>query len=330
MSPAMKENLDVLLGQIDKKFGKGTMQHLTDKVTINGEDIIHTGSIALDTALGIGGYPKGRIIEIYGDESVGKSTLCLQAVAEAQKKGLVVIYIDMEHALDAKYATALGCNLDTLIISQPNNGEEALEIVNLCARSGEVGLIVVDSVSALVPKAELEGEITDTNVGGQARMMSKAMRMITGNLNRNDCTIIFTNQIRMKIGVMYGSPRTTSGGNALKFYASIRLEMYKGSAEKDGENTTGHLARVKVVKNKMAPPLKEAEFVINFGKGVDQTQEIIDMAVKDNLLVRAGSWYKYNGESISQGRPGAIQWLEDNPEIKEKIKNEIFELRGLN
>jgi recombination protein RecA len=330
MSPGMKENLDVLLGQIDKKFGKGTMQHLTDKVSVNADDIIHTGSIALDTALGIGGYPKGRIVEIYGDESVGKSTLCLQAVSEAQKKGLTCVYIDMEHALDAKYAEALGCDLSKLIISQPDYGEAALEIVNLCARSGEVDLIVVDSVAALTPKAELEGEITDNSIGVQARMMSKAMRMITGNLNKNNCTIIFTNQIRMKIGVMYGSPRTTPGGNALKFYASVRLEMYRGTPEKDGENTTGHMAKVKVVKNKMAPPLQEAEFVIAFGKGVDQTQEILDMAVKDGLIVKAGSWYKYNGESISQGRPGAVQWLDDNAETKEKIKNEIFELRGLN
>ena len=329
MSPEQKNEFDILCSQIDKKFGKGTMQSLTAEVNIDPDNIIPTGSIALDTALGIGGYPKGRIVEIFGAESSGKSTLCLQAVANAQKQGKRCVYIDAEHTLDPLYAQNVGCDIKALTICQPDNGEQALEVVNMCTRSGQVGLIIVDSVAALVPKAELEGEITDANVAGQARMMSKAMRMITGNLNQTGCTVIFVNQIRMKIGVRFGSPKTTSGGNALKFYASQRLEIVRTGSEKEGENIVGNNTQVKVVKNKTAPPFKIAEFIIRFGKGVDTLQELVELAVEDGIMQKAGAWYKYQDKSIAQGKPAAKQWLKENEKIREEIKKQIFEGRGL-
>lgn len=331
MGPTSKANLEILCSQIDKKFGKGTMQHLTDQACLDTNNIISTGSISLDTALGIGGVPKGRIVEIFGQESSGKSTLCLQIVANAQKQGIVCVYLDVEHSLDPKYAKALGCNLDELIISQPDYGEQALEIVNLCARSGEVGLIIIDSVAALVPKAELEGEITDQSIGVQARMMSKAMRMITGNLSKTGCTAVFVNQIRQKIGVMFGPSNVTTGGNSLKYYSSQRLEISSIGQSKEDEKVVGRETRVKVVKNKLAPPFREAQFTIIFGKGIDQEQEIINLAIEDGIMFKAGAWIKYPDEktNIAQGFAAAMEWLSENPTIKEEIKLKILEGRGL-
>jgi len=329
MNPEQINDFDVLRAQIDKKFGKGTIQSLSAD-EIEPVEVIHTGSIAVDTALGVGGYPVGRIVEIFGQESTGKSTLCLQAIVNAQKAGKRCIYIDTEHSLDVNYARNLGVDIENLAICQPDYGEQALEIVNMCAKSGTVGLIIVDSVAALTPKAELEGEVGDASVGRQALMMSKAMRMITGSLNRSDCTVIFTNQIRQKIGVMFGSPNTVSGGNALKFYASVRIELSKLQQEKEGEKIVGNKVKAKIVKNKMAPPFREGEFVIGFGKGVDQAQEILDMAIEDSLLEKSGSWFKYKGQNIGQGRLAALDWLQENEKIREEVKNEILSLRGLN
>lgn len=332
MSPEMKSNFDILKTQIDKKFGKGTMQSLTENPVVDPDNVIPTGSVALDSALGVGGYPQGRIIEIYGSESSGKSTLCLEAVASAQAKDLSCVYIDAEHTLDPPYAKSLGVKIEDLTICQPDNGEEALEVANMCVRSGEVGLIIVDSVAALVPKKELEGEITDQSIGAQARMMSKAMRMITGNLNKTNCTIIFVNQIRMKIGVMMGSPKTTSGGNALKFYASQRIEIVRTGSEKEGDVIVSNVTLAKVVKNKVAPPFRTAEFNITFGKGINQTQELIKLGIEDGIILQKGAWYRYPADAesnIAQGKKSMVEWLEENPEEKAKIRQEIVENRGL-
>lgn len=329
MTPQQEADFQLLCKSINKDYGKGTMQYLNESPEISPNDIIPTGSIELDTALGIGGYRKGRIIEIYGDASTGKSTMCLQAVANAQKKGEQCVYVDVEHTFDPQYAQNLGCDLSSLVVSQPDFGEQALEIVNKCARSGAVGLVVIDSVSALTPKAELEGEITDQSVGVQARMMSKAMRMITGNANKTGCTIIFVNQIRQKIGVMFGSNKTTSGGNALKFYATQRIELIRTGSEKEGNVPIGNITKAKVVKNKVAPPFKEAEFVIVWGKGIDENHELLSLAIQDGFIEKAGAWFRYNGESIAQGKISAINWLQENPEIRSQIKKEILEMRGL-
>lgn len=329
MSPEMKSQFDIICETINKDFGKGTIQYLNDETVIDPDNVIPTGSISLDTALGIGGYPKGRIIEIYGDASAGKSTLCLHAISNAQKKGMQCVYVDVEHTFDPKYAKSLCCDLSKLAVSQPDYGEQALQIVNRCAKSGDVGLVIVDSVAALVPKSELEGEIGDASVGTQARMMSQAMRMITGSCNRTGCTVIFTNQIRMKIGVMFGSPKVTSGGNALKFYASQRVEIIRTGSEKEGQEVIGNTTKVKVVKNKTAAPFKEAEFTIVFGKGVDETNELLTLAVEDGVVQKAGSWYKYNENNVAQGKISAINWLNENEDIKENIKEEILGLRGL-
>lgn len=329
MSPEMKTNLQVLCAQIDKKYGDGAVMKLTDEARYNANEIISTGSISLDMALGIGGYKKGRIVEIFGMESSGKTTCCLEAIANAQAQGKECVFIDAEHALDAQYAEALGVQLDRLIISQPDYGEQALDIVDMFVRSGEIGLIVVDSVAALVPKKELEGEIGDSSIGVQARMMSQAMRKFTGPCNKTGCTIIFINQIRHKIGVMFGSPETTSGGNALKFYASQRLDIRRIGDVKRGEEVIGNRTKVKVIKNKLAPPKKIVEFNIIFGKGIDKDQELLDLALMDGVVVKSGSWYKYNDKSIAQGAVHALEWMNENPKIKEEMLKEVRQNRGI-
>jgi len=331
MSPEMKNNLAVVCAAVDKKYGKGSVMRLTDKVSFEPDQAISSGSLNLNMALGIGGYGKGKIIEIYGPESSGKTTLCLHAVADTQQKmaDKECLYIDAEHSLDPQYAKNLGVDLDRLLISQPDYGEQALDLVDTFVNSGQVGLIIVDSVAALIPKKELEGEIGDQVVGLQARMMSQAMRKIAGSCNRLGCTVIFVNQIRMKIGVMWGSPETTTGGNALKFYASQRLDIRRIGNVKRGEEIIGNKTKVTVIKNKLAPPKKVAEFNILFGRGVDTDQEILDLAIMDRIIEKSGAWYKYEGNSISQGEANAIQWMNENPETKEKILKEIQENRGI-
>lgn len=329
MSPEMKDNLAVICAQIDKKYGKGSVMKLNDKVSFEPDQVISSGSISLDLALGIGGYKKGRIVEIYGPESSGKTTLCLHAVAEAQKIGKKCLFVDAEHSLDPVYAQCLGVNIDNLLISQPDYGEQALDIVDMFVRSGETGLIVIDSVAALIPKKELEGEIGDQVIGLQARIMSQAMRKIAGQCNHTGCAVIFINQIRMKIGVMFGSPETTTGGNALKFYASQRLDIRRIGDLKRGDEIIGNKTKVTVVKNKLAPPKKVAEFNILFGHGIDTDQEILDLAVMDKIIEKSGSWYKHEGTSIAQGEANAILWMNDNPDIKEKIVQEVKENRGM-
>ena len=321
-----KAALAAVMAQIDKDFGKGSIMKLGER-TNNEIEAISTGSIQLDVALGIGGLPKGRIIEIYGPESSGKTTLTLHTIAEAQKKGLVCAFIDAEHALDPAYAKKLGVNTDELYISQPDTGEQGLEILDRLVSSGAINFIVVDSVAALVPKAEIEGEMGDSHVGLQARMMSQALRKITGNVKKMDCTVIFINQIRMKIGVMFGNPETTTGGNALKFYASVRLDIRKSTALKDGETVVGNITNVKVVKNKIAPPFRVATFDILYGQGINKQGEIIELGAKLNILEKSGAWYSYNGEKIGQGKEKTRTFLTDNPkiaaEIEAKIRNQI-------
>ena len=316
--------LAVAMAQIEKQFGKGSVMRMGDK-KVEAIPSISTGSLGLDIALGIGGLPQGRIIEIYGPESSGKTTLTLQAIAECQKNGGTAAFIDAEHALDPGYAEKLGVNLSTLIISQPDNGEQALEITDMLVRSGAVDLVVIDSVAALTPKAEIEGDMGSSHMGLQARLMSQALRKITANVNRTKCMVIFINQIRMKIGVMFGNPETTTGGNALKFYASVRLDIRRIGSVKDGEEVVGNETRVKVVKNKMAPPFKQAEFVISFGRGVDKQGEVIDLGVKQGLIEKAGSWYSYQGAKIGQGKSNVAQFLTDNPEIAKAIEQTIRE-----
>jgi recombination protein RecA len=330
MSPDMNKNLQVICDQIDKKYGKGTVMSFTDKAPYNPDDVTSSGSIGLDMALGIGGYKKGRLVEIYGPESSGKTTLCLHAIHETQKQDQKCLFIDAEHALDITYAKALGVNVDELLISQPDYGEQALEIVDMFVRSKEVGLIVVDSVAALIPKKELEGDIGDHHIGSQARMMSQAMRKIAGVTHKTGCTVIFVNQIRMKIGVMFGSPETTTGGNALKFYASQRLDIRRIGSVTQSNDVTGNRTRVKIVKNKLAPPFKQVEFDIKFGIGIDKNQELLDLAVMDKIVEKKGAgWYKYKGETVAQGAKNATDWLNSNQEIKEDILKEIRENRGI-
>jgi recombination protein RecA len=315
--------LEAALGQIEKAFGKGSVMRLGQRESVTDVSSISTGSLGLDIALGIGGLPKGRIIEIYGPESSGKTTLALHAVAEAQKTGGTCAFVDAEHALDPIYARKLGVNTDDLIISQPDAGEQALEIADTLVRSGAVDILVIDSVAALVPKAELEGEMGDTHVGLQARLMSQALRKLTGSVSRTNCMVIFINQIRHKIGVMFGSPETTTGGNALKFYASIRLDIRRIGSLKDRDEVVGNQTRVKVVKNKLAPPFKVVEFDIMYGEGISKTGELIDLGVKANFIEKSGSWYSYKNQRIGQGRENSRVFLKDNPSIAKEIEDAI-------
>ena len=316
--------LQATLAKIEKDFGKGTIMKLGDQPDCEVSTIA-SGSIALDHALGIGGYPRGRVIEIYGPESSGKTTLAIHAIAEAQKTGGIAAIIDAEHAFDRTYAKNLGVNVDTLLISQPDNGEQALEVADDLIRSGAIDIIVIDSVAALTPKAEIEGEMGDSRVGLQARLMSQALRKLTANISRTNTGCIFINQLREKIGVMFGNPETTTGGNALKFYASVRLDVRKVTALKDGEETTGNRTRVKIVKNKMAPPFRKAEFDIVFGEGISKIGEIIDLGVEMDIIKKSGSWFSYNDGKIGQGRDSVKQLLLDNPALAEEIEAKIRE-----
>ena len=321
--------LEAALGQIDRAFGKGSVMKLGQRESGIEVETISTGSLNLDIALGIGGLPKGRIVEIYGPESSGKTTLALHAVAEAQKKGGIAAFVDAEHALDPVYARKLGVDVNELLVSQPDTGEQALEIADTLVRSGAVDILVVDSVAALTPRAELEGEMGDSHVGLQARLMSQALRKLTGSISRSKTIVIFINQIRMKIGVMYGSPETTTGGNALKFYASVRLDIRRVGAIKDKDEIVGNATRVKVVKNKMAPPFKQVEFDIMYGEGVSKTGEILDLGVKANVVEKSGSWYSYSSQRIGQGRENAKRFLIDNPDVSNEIERAIRENAGL-
>ena len=319
-----KKALQTALAQIDKNFGKGTVMRLGDRPEMNVE-AIPTGSLALDAALGIGGVPKGRIIEIYGPESSGKTTLALHILAQAQKMGGEVAFVDAEHALDPVYAADLGVNIDDLLVSQPDTGEQALEITDALVRSGAVDAVVVDSVAALVPKQEIEGEMGDTFVGLQARLMSQALRKLAGTIAKTNCVVIFINQLRMKIGVMYGNPETTTGGNALKFYSSVRLDVRRVEAIKEGGNVVGNKTRVKVVKNKVAPPFKEAYFDIMYGQGISKWGELVDMAVQLDIIQKSGSWFSMGDERIGQGANSVKEYLINNPEIAERVEAQVRE-----
>ena len=319
-----KKALQTALSQIDKNFGKGTVMRLGDKPEMNVE-AIPTGSLALDAALGIGGVPKGRIIEIYGPESSGKTTLALHILAEAQKQGGEVAFVDAEHALDPVYAAALGVDIDNLLVSQPDTGEQALEITDALVRSGAVDAVVVDSVAALVPKQEIEGEMGDTFVGLQARLMSQALRKLAGTINKTNCVVIFINQLRMKIGVMYGNPETTTGGNALKFYSSVRLDVRRVESIKEGGNVIGNKTRVKVVKNKVAPPFREAVFDIMYGEGISKWSELVDMAVQMDIIQKSGSWFAMGDERIGQGKDSVKAFLQANTDIAEKVEAQVRE-----
>lgn len=323
-----KKALEAAFSQIDKQFGKGSAMKFGSKPVVD-IDVIPSGSLSLDLALGVGGYPRGRIIEIYGPESSGKTTLTLHAIAEAQRKGLSAAFIDAEHAFDPAYAKNLGIDLEELIISQPDNGEAALEIADTLIRSGAVDLVVVDSVAALVPQVELEGGMGDNQMGLQARLMSKALRKLTSTVSKTNSTIIFINQIRMKIGVMFGSPETTSGGNSLKFYASVRLDIRRGTAIKDQDEVLGNETKVKVVKNKVAPPFKTAEFEIIYGEGVSRLGEVIDLATKNDVIEKSGSWYAYNGSKIGQGKENVKTYLKENPKVANEIENLVREKLGV-
>ncbi len=322
MDENKKRALAAALGQIEKQFGKGAVMRMGDHDR-QAIPAISTGSLGLDIALGIGGLPKGRIVEIYGPESSGKTTLTLQVIAEAQKAGATCAFVDAEHALDPDYAGKLGVNVDDLLVSQPDTGEQALEITDMLVRSNAIDVIIVDSVAALVPKAEIEGEMGDMHVGLQARLMSQALRKITGNIKNANCLVIFINQIRMKIGVMFGSPETTTGGNALKFYASVRLDIRRTGAVKEGDEVVGSETRVKVVKNKVSPPFRQAEFQILYGKGIYRNGEIIDLGVQQGLVEKSGAWYSYKGNKIGQGKANAAKFLEDNVEVAREIEGQI-------
>lgn len=321
-----EKELDEVLKQIQKQFGKGAVMKLGDRPNVE-VSVIPSGSLLLDEALGVGGYPKGRIIEIYGPESSGKTTLALHAIAECQKQGGRAAFIDAEHAIDPEYSKNLGVNIDELILSQPDSGEQALEIAEMLASSGAIDLLIIDSVAALVPQAELDGEMGDNSVGMQARLMSKAMRKLAGLLNKNNCTIIFINQLREKVGVMYGNPETTSGGRALKFYASIRLDIRRTEAIKTGSDVTGNTCRIKVVKNKVAPPFKQCEIDIIYGKGISKDSEILDRAVELGIVKKSGAWFEYNGSKIGQGRETAKEYIHSNEDVKEEILKAIKEAR---
>ncbi|WP_420467652.1 recombinase RecA [Panacagrimonas sp.] len=325
MEDNRRKALEAALGQIEKQFGKGAVMRMTGADAVRDVDVVSTGSLTLDTALGVGGLPRGRIIEIYGPESSGKTTLTLHAVAEAQKAGGVAAFIDAEHALDVQYAAKLGVNIEELLVSQPDTGEQALEIADMLVRSNAVDIIVVDSVAALVPKAEIEGEMGDSHVGLHARLMSQALRKLTGNISRSKTMVIFINQIRMKIGVMYGSPETTTGGNALKFYASVRLDIRRIGSIKKGDEVVGNETRVKIVKNKMAPPFKEAIFEILYNEGISKLGELIDLGVEHKLVDKSGAWYAYNGDKIGQGKDNARAFLKERPEIAAQLEAAIRE-----
>ncbi|MBT3134849.1 recombinase RecA [Alteromonas sp. ALT199] len=319
--------LTAAVGQIEKQFGKGAIMRLGDNQAMDIE-AISTGSLTIDIALGIGGLPCGRVVEIYGPESSGKTTLTLQVIAEAQKKGKTCAFVDAEHALDPVYAEKLGVNIDELLVSQPDTGEQALEICDMLVRSGAVDVVIVDSVAALTPKAEIEGDMGDSHVGLQARLMSQALRKLTGNIKRSNTLCIFINQIRMKIGVMFGNPETTTGGNALKFYSSVRLDIRRIGAVKEGDEVVGNETRVKVVKNKVAPPFKQAEFMIRYGEGISKEAELIDLGVKQKLVDKAGAWYSYKGDRIGQGKANVMKYLKEHPEtaneIEAKIRQELL------
>ncbi|HLU60841.1 MAG TPA: recombinase RecA [Gammaproteobacteria bacterium] len=333
MDDNRKKALSSALSQIEKQFGKGSVMRLGDAAA-TARDIaaISTGSLGLDIALGIGGLPRGRVIEIYGPESSGKTTLTLQVIAEAQKLGGTAAFVDAEHALDPSYAEKLGVNVDELLVSQPDTGEQALEITDMLVRSGAVDVVVVDSVAALTPKAEIEGEMGDSHMGLHARLMSQALRKLTANIKRSNTLVIFINQIRMKIGVMFGNPETTTGGNALKFYASVRLDIRRTGAIKKGDEILGNETRVKVVKNKVAPPFKEANFEILYGQGISREGELIELGVRENIVEKSGAWYSYNGDRIGQGKDNVRQWLVEHPdvaaEIEQQIRARLLEPRG--
>ncbi|MBA5628702.1 recombinase RecA [Moheibacter lacus] len=320
-----KKALQLVLDKMDKTYGKGTVMRMGDSAVDEGIGVIPTGSLGLDIALGIGGYPRGRVIEIYGPESSGKTTLTLHAIAEAQKAGGIAAFVDAEHAFDRYYAQKLGVDVENLIISQPDNGEQALEIADNLIRSGAIDIIVIDSVAALTPKAEIEGEMGDSKMGLQARLMSQALRKLTATISKTKCTCIFINQLREKIGVMFGNPETTTGGNALKFYASVRLDIRRASQIKTGDEATGNHVRVKVVKNKVAPPFRQAEFDIMFGEGISKVGEILDVGVEKGIVQKSGSWYSYDESKLGQGRDAVKELLKDNPELAEELEEKIKE-----
>ena len=329
LNPEKAKALQAALAQIEKQFGKGSIMRLGEGEAVEDIQVVSTGSLGLDIALGVGGLPRGRVVEIYGPESSGKTTLTLQVVAEMQKVGGVAAFIDAEHALDTGYAQKLGVNLQELLISQPDTGEQALEIVDSLVRSGAVDLVIIDSVAALTPKAEIEGEMGDQLPGLQARLMSQALRKLTATIKKTNTMVIFINQIRMKIGVMFGSPETTTGGNALKFYSSVRLDIRRIGSIKKGDEVIGNETRVKVVKNKVAPPFKEAEFDILYGEGVSREGEIIDLGVEARIVEKAGSWYSYNGEKIGQGKDNAREFLKENADLAHEIENKVREALGV-
>ncbi len=329
LDPKKSKALADAVGAIEKQFGKGAIMKLGDKVKPDNIEAISTGSVSLDGALGIGGIPRGRVVEIYGPESSGKTTMTLHMIAEAQKAGGTAAFVDAEHALDTVYAKKIGVNLENLLVSQPDTGEQALEIVDMLARSGGVDLIVVDSVAALTPKAEIEGDMGASHVGLQARLMSQALRKLTGIMSNTNTTIVFINQIRMKIGVMFGSPETTTGGNALKFYSSVRLDIRRIASIKQADEVLGNRVRVKVVKNKTAAPFREAEFDIMFGRGVSKSGEILDLGVKHNIVAKSGSWFSYGDERLGQGREGVKKFLEETPEMLTKIETDVKKALGI-
>ncbi|MBQ5985168.1 MAG: recombinase RecA [Bacteroidales bacterium] len=331
INAARLKALQATIDKIEKDYGKGTIMKLGDQPEWDASQVIPSGSIALDHALGIGGYPKGRIIEIYGPESSGKTTLAIHAIAEAQKSGGIAAIIDAEHAFDRSYAKALGVDLETLLISQPDNGEQALEIADNLIRSGAVDIIVIDSVAALTPKAEIEGEMGENKVGLQARLMSQALRKLTANISKTNTCCIFINQLREKIGIMFGNPETTTGGNALKFYASVRIDIRRAAQIKDGDEALGNRVKVKIVKNKMAPPFKKAEFDIVYGEGISRSGEIVDLGVELDIIKKSGSWFSYNDSKLAQGREATKQLMVDNPELAEEIEGKIREaMKGVN
>ncbi|MFV0231701.1 recombinase RecA [Empedobacter falsenii] len=321
-----KKALQLILDKMDKAYGKGTVMRMGDSAVDDKIEVIPSGSLGLDLALGVGGYPRGRVIEIYGPESSGKTTLTLHAIAEAQKAGGIAAFIDAEHAFDRFYASKLGVDVENLIISQPDNGEQALEIADNLIRSGAIDIIVIDSVAALTPKAEIEGEMGDSRMGLQARLMSQALRKLTGTINKTKCTAIFINQLREKIGVMFGNPETTTGGNALKFYASVRLDIRRSTQIKSGDEVIGNHSKVKVVKNKVAPPFRQAEFDIMYGEGISKVGEVLDMGVEKGIVNKSGSWYSYNDSKLGQGRDAVKEVLKDNPELCEEIEAKIVAL----
>ena len=321
-----KKALQLILDKMDKAYGKGTVMRMGDSAVDDKIEVIPSGSLGLDLALGVGGYPRGRVIEIYGPESSGKTTLTLHAIAEAQKAGGIAAFIDAEHAFDRFYAAKLGVDVENLIISQPDNGEQALEIADNLIRSGAIDIIVIDSVAALTPKAEIEGEMGDSRMGLQARLMSQALRKLTGTINKTKCTAIFINQLREKIGVMFGNPETTTGGNALKFYASVRIDIRRSTQIKNGDEVIGNHSKVKVVKNKVAPPFRQAEFDIMYGEGISKVGEVLDMGVEKGVVNKSGSWYSYNDSKLGQGRDAVKELLKDNPELCEEIEAKIVAL----